>query len=391
MNPPPSTPAPAAAEAHAIGAGERLSTRIAFLVAGLAMAAWAPLVPYAKARLGIDEGTLGLLLLALGAGSMATMPLTGAIAARYGCRRVILLATAAVCAALPLLASLSSLPAMALALFVFGAAIGTIDVAINIQAVIVEKASGRALMSGFHGFFSIGGIAGAGLVSLMLWRGAAPATAALAMGVVLALSMLAGRGGLLRQGEGAAGEPMFVVPHGIVVLIGALCFIVFLAEGAMLDWSALLLVSARQVEASAGGIGYAAFALAMTLGRFSGDGIVQRFGAVRVQALGGACAALGFALAAALPSAAATLVGFVLVGLGCSNIVPILFSAAGRQKAMAPGAAISAISTLGYAGILVGPAGIGAIARWSSLPWAFALLALALAAVAASARIARPQ
>ncbi|MBW8807822.1 MAG: MFS transporter, partial [Lysobacter sp.] len=164
----PSAAATAAASGHPasaaqrapIGAVERLSTRIAFFIAGLAMAAWAPLVPYAKARTGVDDGTLGLLLLALGAGSLVTMPLTGAIAGRYGCRRVILLASAVVCASLPLLAHFSDVPSMALTLFVFGAAIGSIDVAINIQAVIVEKASGRALMSGFHGFFSVGGIAG---------------------------------------------------------------------------------------------------------------------------------------------------------------------------------------------------------------------------------------
>ncbi|ALN92083.1 MFS transporter [Lysobacter gummosus] len=371
-----------------IGASERLSTRIAFFIAGLAMAAWAPLVPYAKARTGVDEGTLGLLLLALGAGSLMTMPLTGAIAARYGCRRVILLASAVVCASLPLLAQFSTVPAMALSLFVFGAAIGTIDVAINIQAVIVEKASGRPLMSGFHGFFSVGGIAGAGLVSIMLWLQATPLVAALSVAVLLALLMLLGGRGLLRYGDDGHGGSMFVLPHGVVILIGALCFIVFLAEGAMLDWSALLLVSGRGVAPSVAGIGYAVFALAMTVGRFNGDRIVQRFGPRPVLALGGACAAAGFLLAALLPWAGTTLLGFALVGLGCSNIVPILFTAAGNQKAMPAGAAVSAISTLGYAGILAGPAGIGWIAKISSLPLAFLVLGAALVAVAASARIA---
>ncbi|MGO1071687.1 MFS transporter [Lysobacter sp. CA199] len=376
------------ADLASIGAAERLSTRIAFFIAGLAMAAWAPLVPYAKARTGVDEGMLGWLLLALGAGSLVTMPLTGAIAGRYGCRRVILLASAVVCATLPLLAHFSTLPAMALTLFVFGAAIGTIDVAINIQAVIVEKASGRALMSGFHGFFSVGGIAGAGLVSVLLWAQATPLVAAMSVAVVLALLMLFGSRGLLRYGDDGHGGSMFVLPHGIVILLGVLCFIVFLAEGAMLDWSALLLVSGRGVQPSVAGMGYALFALAMTVGRFNGDRIVQRFGPRPVLALGGACAAAGFLLAALLPWTSTTLLGFALVGLGCSNIVPILFSAAGNQKAMSAGAAVSAISTLGYAGILVGPAGIGWIAKVSSLPLAFAALGVALVVVAASARIA---
>lgn len=384
-----SGPSPRPAAPHPpIGARERLSTRIAFFIAGLAMAAWAPLVPYAKARTGVDDGSLGLLLLALGAGSLVTMPLTGAIAGRYGCRRVILLAGAAVCATLPLLAHFASVPAMALSLFAFGAAIGSIDVAINIQAVIVEKASGRALMSGFHGFFSVGGIAGAGLVSALLWWQAPPLNAALSVAALLAVLMLFGSGGLLRYGDDRdGGGSMWVMPHGIVIVLGALCFIVFLAEGAMLDWSALLLVSQRALDASVGGVGYAVFAAAMTIGRFNGDRIVQRFGPRWVMAVGGACAAGGFLLSALAPFATATLVGFGLVGFGCSNIVPILFSAAGQQKAMPSGPAISAISTLGYAGILVGPAAIGGIARLGSLPFAFALLGLALVAVAASARI----
>lgn len=386
MSDPQTIPAPTAARDEPIGALQRLSTRIAFFIAGLAMAAWAPLVPYAKARTGVDEGTLGLLLLALGAGSMTTMPLTGALAARVGCRKLILLASAAVAATLPLLAQLDTVAGMALALFAFGAAIGAIDVAINIQAVIVEKAGGRALMSGFHGFFSVGGIAGAAIVSVLLWLDASPLVAALSVAVLLALLMLAGSRGLLGYGDDGHGGSMFVLPHGIVILVGALCFIVFLAEGAMLDWSALLLVSQRGVDASAGGLGYAVFALAMTVGRFNGDRIVQRFGPRPVLALGGVCAALGFALAAVLPWVGSTLLGFALIGLGCSNIVPILFTAAGSQKVMPAGAAISAVSTLGYAGILIGPAGIGWVAHASSLTVAFAALGVALAAVAASAR-----
>lgn len=382
------THAAAATATTKIGATERLSTRIAFFVAGLAMAAWAPLVPYAKTRLGIDEGTLGLLLLALGAGSLVTMPVTGAIAGRYGCRRVILFASAAICATLPLLAHLSSLPAMALTLFVFGAAIGTIDVAMNIQAVIVEKASGRALMSGFHGFFSVGGIAGAALISTLLWLQAAPLAAALIVAALLVLLLvLSGGRGLLRYGDDSHGGSMFVLPHGVVILLGALCFIVFLAEGAMLDWSALLLVSQRGVDARVAGAGYAVFALAMTIGRFNGDRIVHTLGTRPVLAASGLCAAAGFALAALPPSTVATLIGFALIGIGASNIVPILFTAAGRQRTMSSGAAISAISTLGYAGIFTGPAAIGWVAKASSLPAAFVLLGMSLIAVAATARI----
>lgn len=138
------------------------------------MAAWAPLVPFAKTRIGIDDGSLGLLLLCIGAGSMLAMPLTGFLTGKLGCRAVILMAGLGLCIDLPLLALMDSLGGMAVALLLFGAAIGMIDVAMNVQAVIVERASGKAMMSGFHGFFSIGGIAGAGGVSALLWLGLTP-------------------------------------------------------------------------------------------------------------------------------------------------------------------------------------------------------------------------
>src|SRR5258708_1919752 len=143
------------------------------------MAAWAPLVPFAKARAGIDEGELGLLLLCLGVGSMVSMPLAGALAARFGCRCVVVFSTALLCVALPLLATVSSPVTLAAGLFVFGAGLGSIDVSTNIQAIIVERASGRAMMSGFHGFFSIGGIAGAACVTAALGFGASPFVATL--------------------------------------------------------------------------------------------------------------------------------------------------------------------------------------------------------------------
>ncbi|WP_295992132.1 MFS transporter [Rugamonas sp.] len=374
-----------------VGPQQRLSTRLAFLVAGLAMSAWAPLVPYAKARVGLDDGGLGLLLLCLGGGSLLAMPLTGALSLRFGCRAVILWAGALSCLLLPGLAVAPNAALLAVNLFLFGAAIGTLDVAMNVQAVIVERDSGAALMSGFHGLFSVGGFVGAAGMALMLWCGLDPLAAALVLSAVAALVLAGIAPHLLRRPDAAGHDgPLFVMPHGAVILIGALCFIMFLAEGAMLDWSALFLTGARGLDADRGGLGYAAFACAMTLGRLSGDRVVRRLGGRRVLLLGGACAAGGFLFAVLAPSAGAALAGFVLIGLGASNIVPILFSAAGRQRAMPAGLAVSAITTIGYAGILAGPALIGLVAHASSLDVAFAGLGCSMLLVAACARLGAP-
>lgn len=364
---------------------EQRSTRIVFFVAGFGMAAWAPLVPFAKARLGMDGGVLGLLLLCLGVGSVVTMPLAGALAGRVGCRLVITLSALLLCLTLPLLASAASLPLLVAALLGFGAGVGGIDVSMNIQAIIVERASGRPMMSGFHGLFSLGGIAGAAGVTALLGAGASPlaATLVLVAGIVVAVAMAAPH--LLPYGSRSDG-PAFAFPHGVVLFIGVLCFVAFLAEGAMLDWSAVFLTSVRGMATSYAGLGYAAFALTMTIGRLSGDRVVKRFGGARVIVFGGLCAAAGFALATLGVSWQGALLGYALVGAGCSNIVPVLFTSVGRQTSMPETVAVPAITTLGYAGILAGPAAIGFVAHVASLSVAFLILALLLLGVAASGR-----
>ncbi|WP_053147537.1 MFS transporter [Pseudomonas sp. Pf153] len=365
---------------------EQMSTRIAYLIAGVGIAAWAPLVPYAKVRANLDEGTLGLLLLCLGVGSILAMPISGALAARFGCRRVLSGGTILICLALPLLATMTTLPWLVAALFVFGAGLGTVDSTVNLQAVIVERASGKTMMSGFHGMFSLGGIIGAAGVSALLGLGLSPLGATLVVNALLLVALFKAAPHLLPYGSESSG-PAFAIPHGVVLFIGILCFIVFLAEGAVLDWSAVFLATERGVETAYAGLGYAAFALTMTVGRLTGDSVVHRLGARRVIIYGGATAAAGFLLATLAPMWQAALLGYGLVGAGCSNIVPVLYTAVGKQTLMPEAIAVPAITTIGYAGILAGPALIGFVAHGSSLSIAFGLIALSLVAVAISGKV----
>lgn len=365
---------------------EQMSTRIAFFIAGFGIAAWAPLVPYAKARAGLDEGTLGLLLLSLGVGSILAMPLAGVLATRFGCRRVLTGGTLLICLALPLLATVSTVPLLIAALFLFGAGLGTVDSTTNLQAVIVERASGKTMMSGFHGMFSLGGIVGAGGVSALLGLGISPQGAMAVVIVMLLAALFKAAPHLLTYGSESTG-PAFAVPHGIVLFIGGMCFIVFLAEGAALDWSAVFLAQERGIDTAYAGLGYAAFALTMTIGRLTGDRIVRRLGATRVIVFGGLTAAAGLFLATFAPSWEAALVGYALLGVGCSNIVPVLYTAVGKQTVMPESIAVPAITTLGYAGILAGPAVIGFVAHASSLSFAFGLMAVLLVAVAIGGKV----
>lgn len=368
---------------------EQVATRVIFFVLGLVMAGFAPLVPLIKRRLGVDEGTLGLLLLCVGLGSIVAMPFAGIITSRVGCRRVIVVGSIVMALVFPLLSVLDGFAALVATLLVFGASLGLVDVTVNIQAVLVERDAGKPMMSGFHGLFSIGGIVGAGGMSLVLSLGVAPLLAAGLLSVIALVALVLVVPGLLPYADRSTEKaPLFVVPRGRVLLIGMLCFFVFLAEGSVLDWSGVFLTTLRGADLGAAGLGYATFAVAMTIGRLTGDRIRTALGERMVLLAGSLIGALGFVIVLAIPSFEAGLIGYFLVGAGASNAVPVLFSAAGRSRDMPSGLAVTAVSTLGYLGLLAGPALIGFVAHATSLTIAFALLAAAFVVVAACYRIA---
>jgi MFS family permease len=351
------------------------STRIAFFIAGLSLATWAPLIPLAKIRLMADNGTMGMVMLAFGIGSLLMMPLSAVLASRYGYRVVFNIATLVVLMLLPALVIFDTPFTLALALFVFGSGIGGMDVVANIHAVHVEKLAGRPIMSGFHALFSIGGIVGSGLVSTLIIYGLTPlVTVSIVMMLVLGLLIIT-YGGLLNYSE-SNDSPFFVIPKGIVIILGALCFVAYIMEGAMLDWSGILLTNHSDITANFAGIGYTTFALAMTLGRLLGDRLIKSFGRFNVFLVSSLIATSGISIVVGGINLFAMICGFFLIGAGLSNIVPILFSAAGRQTTMPTTLAVAAISSIGYSGILLGPAFIGAIAHQTSLINAFIVIGL---------------
>ncbi len=366
-----------------------LATRLAFFAAGFGMAAWAPLIPFAKARLEASDATFGLLLLCLGVGSLIAMPVTGYLSAQRGARGMVLLGGIGIVMVLPLLLLAESVVTLGALLFVFGAALGTIDVAMNVHGAEVERRAARPMMSGFHAMWSVGGIAGAGAVTLALTLGLSPQAAA-ALGAVCAALALAFAAPRLLRAQAGATPPALVRPRGVVLLIAVLAAIVFLVEGAILDWGALLNVERAVLEQAQAGLGFLVFSVAMTVARLAGDRLVARLGVLRTLAGGGAGVMVGLGLMVAGPGLGTVLAGFALVGLGAANLVPVLISAAGRQQVMPPGLAIAAVTTTGYGGILLGPALIGFIAQVTSLAVAFgALIGLMLAVVLAARRIAR--
>lgn len=349
------------------------ATRLAFFIAGFVTAAWAVIVPFARSNTGVNDATLGMLLLCLGVGALIAMPVTGVLTSRFGCRRVIIAAISLVIISTPFLAVIADPFLLGLTLLLFGIGVGVTDCAMNIQAILVEKASAVPLMSGFHGMYSFGGIAGAGLMTLLLAAGLSVFSATMLITlIVFALTVLSFPG-LLTYANPQEG-PAFAMPRGIVLLLGIVCFSVFLTEGTVLDWSAVYLTQVREMPETLGGLGYTCFAIAMTAARLTGDRIVAHLGRLTVVVAGALTAAIGLACVTFIPVWHLSLIGYVLIGVGCANIVPVMFSAVGQQSVMPQAVAVPAMTTMGYLGVLSGPALIGFVAHLSSLAISFSLI-----------------
>jgi predicted MFS family arabinose efflux permease len=368
------------------GIAQQWATRGTFFLCGFSMSAWAPLVPFVKMRLMIDEGQLGLLLLCIGAGSLITMPTTGFLTARWGCRQIITLAMLTLCLVLPLLAILDNTRLLALVLLIFGAAIGMLDVAMNVHAVVVEKASQRPLMSGFHALFSLGCILGPLFISTLLTLRGDPLIACLFVVIISLLILLPTSRHLHHAVQNTRPDKVWQLPRGWVLFLGILCAVMFLAEGAMFDWSAVFLSSVRHIQPDLAGLGYTLFAIAMTGGRLSGDRLIRCCGRFWVLCVGSLLVSGGFLVITLSNNLPLTVLGIVLIGLGAANLVPIIFTAAGAQPHMPANQAIAAVTTLGYAGILLGPALIGLVAHFSNLSFALGGVALLMLLVTVSAR-----
>ncbi|OOM13888.1 MFS transporter [Clostridium saccharobutylicum] len=357
------------------GRWQQHATRAFFFIGGFGSASWAPLVPVLKARLGIDNDMLGMLLLCIGVGSLITMPVTGGAVARFGCRRVLSVAAVVYAGMLLSLSRVDSLMLAVPALLVFGSAMGMVDVTANIHAVIVEEASGRQLMSGMHALWSVGGFIGAGLFGIWMKLGFTAIMATVcAAGIMIVLMAFFGRYLLIDSGEKEESS-IFAVPRGIVVFIAVIAMIAFLVEGAIMDWSGVFLITARGLDMSLAGTGFAVFSAAMLTMRLTGDWLVQKFGSKPIVFGGCVLSVIGFFFVILTPWQLLLYAGFFLIGIGSANIVPVFFSLLGKQTIMPLNMAVSAVSALGYMGILMGPAIIGFIASQTSLYISFSLLA----------------
>lgn len=365
-----------------------VSNRVAFMVIGVLEAAWAPLVPYVKSAFAIDEGTLGLLMLCSGLGSVCALPLSGFFVNHFGAKRVIYVSGLLMAFALLAISLLINIWLTGVMLMVFGGCTITIDVAANMNGVSIEYKTGRQLMSGFHGGYSLGTLIGAGAMSVLFTLGLMPKWAVVICMMFTLLALVFGCRDLLSEEELVSCSPVgkprkstsYIPP--MVVVVGLLCFIMYASEGAVMGWSAIFVSQERGVDMSMAGFFYTAFAVSMTIMRLCGDKTVNRLGQRFVVAGGALLIAVGFMTVVLVDSAVAAVVGFAVAGCGAANVVPQLVSFAARIRGMAVHNIISFINALGYSGILFGPLMIGFVGERYGLHISFVGIAVLVLIVA---------
>jgi MFS family permease len=367
----------------------RWSVSTIFLLNGAGIGVWAAHVPLVQARAGIDTGVLGFLLLTIAGGAISAMPLSGWMAGRWGTRAVVIGSGLLFALTSALLMNASGVVPLFLAAYAFGASNGVLDVAMNANASEVEAARGIPTMSSFHGFFSLGGLIGAALGGLLIAAGLGDGSGALAMSVAIAIVIALCARRLLAVAP-APHASHFALPRGPALFLGLLGLLCFAVEGALVDWSALLLTERTQVDAASAALGYSAFSVTMAACRFAGDRLVLRFGPLRVMTVGGLGMFAGLMLAVVSTHFWLSALGFALIGLSAANVVPLIFAAAARMPGMSAGGGLATVATLGYAGLLMAPPLIGSIAAHTNIAVALGVLSLSGIVIAANSKRVRP-
>jgi predicted MFS family arabinose efflux permease len=361
------------------------AVRLQFLVAGALFASWGVQVPAVKLHYGLGEQALAIAMLAAGVGAVGTLTQAGRLVGRHGPRRAAMFSGGLCAAALAALFATDSYPVLLVLMVLFGAGTSLYDVSINAAASDLERLSGRSLMSGFHGMFSLGGMAGAALGSALLARQVAPSVHLVSAAALSFIAIVLGGMAMLRTVAGNADDgPRFALPRGVLALLGTLAALGLIAEGAMYDWSVLYMAQELRSDAGFAALAYASFSGAMAAARFGGDWVRERVSPPVLMSSSAALAAIAMAAVLWIANPVVALIGFALVGLGFANVVPVLFSTAAKVDAN-PAHGIAVVASMGYLGMMAGPPLIGIIAEHASLTWGLLSVAVFAAILAGAA------
>jgi MFS family permease len=357
----------------------RIAVKIAFFLNGFVYANWVSRLPRIQEQYQADNGTIGIVLLAMSFGAAAAMPFTGWLIIRNGSRMVSLSSLLIFCALVPFISFMPGIWSLIILYILIGISTGMLDVAMNAQAVMVERAYNKPIMTSFHAFFSIG-------MALGAWCGALFTDLRIELSqhliIVCALSLLFVmwvRRNLIEDKPdiSAVSEgPLFRLPNKALLSVGIIAFCCMMGEGAISDWSVNYMENIALSPKTVAPIALSAFATAMTLGRLFGDRFRSRWGDTKLIVYGGLISLSGLALALIVPTPYVAITGFFLVGTGLSTIVPITYSIAGNAKDLPSGVGLAMVTTVGYSGFLFGPPIIGFLADTWNLRIALLVIAI---------------
>lgn len=355
----------------------RIAVGAFFFIAGLTFSTWASRIPDIKAALHLNNAAFGAVLLALPAGQLVSLPLSGWLISRFGSRQLVIGAAILYPLTLILLALTNSAFQLISRLFFFGLWANLVNIAMNTQAVGVEKLYGRSIMASFHGLWSLAGFSGAALGGLFVSAHVAPAVHfSIIFTIAMVMVIIAYRYTLPNSFDAkSTKQPLFVKPGREILVLGLIAFCCMLCEGAMAEWSGIYFQNIVKAS-SFTTLGYVAFTATMATGRFIGDKLITKFGVISILRISGILIAAGLLTAVTFPYMVSATIGCLLVGFGVSCVVPMVFALAGRSTTMSPGMALASVSSISFFGFLVGPPVIGFIAQAASLRWSFTLIAL---------------
>lgn len=386
-----SVPAPGRRDAATIA---RYATLIVFATHAILVASWTAHIPLVKASLGLSDAELGLALIGAPLGSIVAMLATSALLPRAGSKRMVQLCLVGYCATGWTVGLAASGPQLFLALMLWGAFMASLDVSMNGQAVYVERAMGRPIMSSFHGVWSVGAFIGVAIGAVAVGAGVSLAAQLVVLGVIgLIVAGSATRRMLPDPPHDPATDPepraWTAWRNRSVLLLGAIVLAGMLCEGAVADWSAVYLHDSLTTTAAFAALGYAAFSVTMVVGRLTGDRLLARFAPRTLLPILAAIATIGMGVALLVGQPTITLVGFATLGIGIALVIPAAFTAAGRVPGVHPGAAVAVVSSVGWLGFIAGPPLIGHLSEAVSLPVALALLPILTGVIAMSVRVSR--
>lgn len=369
----------------------RIAVGTLFFLQGLCFATWASRIPSIQQQLSLSESLLGVILFALPLGSMISLLFSGRLVTRYGSKKIAVNAILLYSLLLPAIGFSNKVPLLIVSLVLFGAAGNMSNIAINTQAVHVEAKYGKNIMASFHGLWSTAGFVAAGIGTYMIGKGIIPLTHFIIITFVIAGGVAASFQYLVTEEKTTTtAKPLFVKPDKTLLKLGILAFGCMVCEGAMFDWSGIYFQKVVKADQALVGAGYTAFMCAMASGRFVADWVANRLKFMKTIFFSGLLIAAGLLIAVIWPAVTPSIIGFLLVGFGVSSVIPLIYSEAGKSKTVAAGMALTAVSSIGFLGFLIGPPLIGVVAGAFSLRISFLLIAIIGLLIAGIIRFSRP-